>query len=154
MKSTLNFLLALRQISCWGQDFQNFVRFLDWDDFNICNQMQGAWILEVCTSLSTIFDFFFNFASNFVQSLIRAAWKFLPILTNLIHSNHAMCTKITKHDMKKMFVTIMCRNDELSWTISWVGCLLTDSVLPDKWKLREFELHKFWEEFGYFLQIR
>ena len=24
------------------------------------------------------------------------------------------------------YVTIMCRNDELSWTMSWVGCLLTD----------------------------
>ena len=23
-------------------------------------------------------------------------------------------------------VTIMCRNDELSWMMSWVGCLLTD----------------------------
>ena len=26
-------------------------------------------------------------------------------------------------------VTIMCRNDELSWTMSWIGCLLTDKVL-------------------------
>ena len=34
------------------------------------------------------------------------------------------------------FVTIMCRNDELSLMMSWVGCLLTDSVLPDTWKLR------------------
>ena len=24
------------------------------------------------------------------------------------------------------FVTIMCDNDELSWTMTWVGCLLTD----------------------------
>ena len=23
--------------------------------------------------------------------------------------------------------------------LSWVGCLLTDKVLPDKWKLRELE---------------
>ena len=23
-------------------------------------------------------------------------------------------------------LTIMCRNDELSWTMGWVGCLLTD----------------------------
>ena len=29
-------------------------------------------------------------------------------------------------------VTIMCRNDELSWLMSLVGCLPTDSVLPDK----------------------
>ena len=27
------------------------------------------------------------------------------------------------------FVTIMCRNDELSSTMGWVGCLLTDSEL-------------------------
>ena len=26
-------------------------------------------------------------------------------------------------------VTIMCRNDELNWTMSWVGCLLKDSEL-------------------------
>ena len=31
-----------------------------------------------------------------------------------------------------------CRNDELSLTMSWVGCLLTDSVLSDTWKLREW----------------
>ena len=24
-------------------------------------------------------------------------------------------------------VTIMCRNDDLSWTMSWIGCLLKDS---------------------------
>ena len=29
-------------------------------------------------------------------------------------------------------VTIMCRNDEFSWLMSLVGCLPTDSVLPDK----------------------
>ena len=29
-----------------------------------------------------------------------------------------------------------CCNDELSSTMSSVGCLLTDSVLPDSWKLR------------------
>ena len=37
------------------------------------------------------------------------------------------------------FVTIMCHNDELSSMMSWVGCLLTDSGLPDTWKLREWE---------------
>ena len=37
------------------------------------------------------------------------------------------------------FVTIMCRNDELSGTMSWVGYLLTDKLLPDKWKLRDWE---------------
>ena len=36
-------------------------------------------------------------------------------------------------------LTIMCRNDELSWTISCVGCLLPDSVLPDKRMLRGWE---------------
>ena len=35
--------------------------------------------------------------------------------------------------------TIMCRNDELSSTMIWDGCLLTDSGLPDTWKLREWE---------------
>ena len=33
--------------------------------------------------------------------------------------------------------TIMYRNDELSSTMIWVGCLLTDSELPDTWKLRK-----------------
>ena len=27
----------------------------------------------------------------------------------------------------------------LSWTMSWDGCLLTDSLLPDKWKVREWK---------------
>ena len=31
----------------------------------------------------------------------------------------------------KIFVPNFCRNDELSSTMSWVGCLLTDSGLPD-----------------------
>ena len=31
--------------------------------------------------------------------------------------------------MKVMNVTNMCRNDELSWTISWFWCLLKDSEL-------------------------
>ena len=39
----------------------------------------------------------------------------------------------------KYSVTIMCRNDDLSLAMSWVGCLLTDSGLPDTWKLRECE---------------
>jgi len=29
----------------------------------------------------------------------------------------------------KISVTIMCHNDELSWTMSWFGCLLPDSEL-------------------------
>ena len=44
-------------------------------------------------------------------------------------------------------VTIMCRNDELTSTLSWVGCLLTHEVLPDVWKLREWE---FWEGLAIF----
>ena len=31
--------------------------------------------------------------------------------------------------IEKTIVTIMCSNDELSWTMSWVGCLLIDSTL-------------------------
>ena len=31
--------------------------------------------------------------------------------------------------IEKTIVTIMCSNDELSWTVSWVGCLLIDSAL-------------------------
>ena len=30
---------------------------------------------------------------------------------------------------KELCVTIMCHNDELSWTMSWVDCLLKDSEL-------------------------
>ena len=33
---------------------------------------------------------------------------------------------------KDTFVTIMCHNDELGWTMSWVIFLLTDKGLPDK----------------------
>ena len=38
-----------------------------------------------------------------------------------------------------IFMTIICRNDELSSMMSWVGCLLTDSGLPDTRELREWE---------------
>ena len=41
-------------------------------------------------------------------------------------------------------------NHELSLTISWVGCSLTDAVLPDIWMLRKWELQKIWKGFGYF----
>ena len=54
----------------------------------------------------------------------------------------------------KAYKSIICRNDKLSWTMSWVGCLSTDYVLPDAWKWREWEYQKFWEGFVYFLQIR
>ena len=37
------------------------------------------------------------------------------------------------NELSSRIVTIMCRNDELSSTMSSVGCLLTDSVLPDKY---------------------
>ena len=37
--------------------------------------------------------------------------------------------------------------------MSWVGYLLTNLVLPDTWKLREWEYLKFWQGFGYFLKI-
>ena len=33
-------------------------------------------------------------------------------------------------------VIIMCPNDEFSWMMSSVGCLLKDSVLPDKKKVK------------------
>ena len=38
--------------------------------------------------------------------------------------------------------------------MSWVGCLLTNLVLSDTWKLRGWNQQKFWEGFGYLLQIR
>ena len=45
-----------------------------------------------------------------------------------------------------------CDNYVLQW---WVGCLLTDSGLPETWwKSRKWEKQTFWEEFRYFLQIR
>ena len=44
---------------------------------------------------------------------------------------------------KVFFVTIMCRNDELSWMMSWVGCLLTDKWTWPKggpaWHLRGWD---------------
>ena len=42
-------------------------------------------------------------------------------------------------DQAQVDVTIMYRNDELSSTMSWGVCLLTDLVLPDTWKLKEWE---------------
>ena len=60
----------------------------------------------------------------------------------------------TQHRTKvETIVTIMCHNYELGPTMSWVGCLQTDLVLPDTWKIREWKWQKFCEGFGYFLQI-
>ena len=47
--------------------------------------------------------------------------------------------KLSIQDVNVTFVTIMCRNDELGLTMSWVDWILTDLVLPDAWKLREWE---------------
>ena len=47
----------------------------------------------------------------------------------------------------------------MSWDRVWVDLRLfttqfSDKVLLETWKLREWELKKFWEGFGYFLLIR
>ena len=49
-------------------------------------------------------------------------------LFSFAHSRHFSSSNLPK---KTAYVTIMCRNDELSSTTSCVGCLLTDSGLLD-----------------------
>ena len=48
-------------------------------------------------------------------------------------------------------VTVMCRDDELSCTMSWVGCLLTDLVLSDKYmKVKIMEIKEILRRIGLF----
>ena len=42
---------------------------------------------------------------------------------------HIECHRWHQQHLGETFVTIMCPNDELSSTMSWVGCLLKDSEL-------------------------
>ena len=49
------------------------------------------------------------------------------------------CAHVRRIFLEKLCVTIMCRNDEFSSTMSWVGCLLTDPRLADTLDLRELE---------------
>ena len=47
----------------------------------------------------------------------------------LIGTPHSEAFQKVEQVVKQLNVTIMCLNDELSWTMSWVGCLLKDSEL-------------------------
>ena len=57
-------------------------------------------------------------------------WQFYAWGRSTRSTNYKLQTAIlsylTNYKWEKINLTIMCRNDELSWTMSWVGCLLTD----------------------------
>ena len=48
-------------------------------------------------------------------------------------------TKLYNPSTLNTILTIMCRN--LAAMKSWVGCVLTDWVLPDTWKLKRMGIH-------------
>ena len=65
-------------------------------------------------------------------------------VVNVKHDKSLLKNKIYPYCVNSDFrlrpiVIILCRNHELSWTMSWVGCFLPDQELPDKWKLRKWE---------------
>ena len=67
---------------------------------------------------------------------IRRRWGLVVMIVSIV-VNYATaaacihaCSIIVRHNAQlTTYVTIMCRNDELSSTMSWVGCLLKDSEL-------------------------
>ena len=59
---------------------------------------------------------------KFLQVSICSKWSLNWVI------NHVLLLTWTEHELLTI-VTIMCRNDELSLTMSWVGCLLKDSEL-------------------------
>ena len=64
----------------------------------------------------------------------------------ILKSGKSVIAVCTGQEIK---VTIMCRNDVLSWAMSWVGFLLTDSVLHES-KQNGNDIN-FEIGFGYFL---
>ena len=81
------------------------------------------------------------FNDSVIDFITKLGW-----VRQIVVKNNIQCTQWDQKlyvvfivSTKKTSVTIMCRNDELSSTMSWVGCLLADSVLPDTWKLRDWE---------------
>ena len=59
-------------------------------------------------------------AKNNLISLLRSSTSIFSI---------KLLSKWFRSEKQMTFVTIMCHNDELSSTLSWVGCLLPDSKL-------------------------
>ena len=91
-----------------------------------------------------------NWGSSTQSQHFITALKSVQYLTKVEdHVKNFRCSDIYEPN-----VTIMCRNEKLSSTMSWVGCLLTDRGLPDTCELNEWEYHTFWAGFGYFLQKR
>ena len=64
-------------------------------------------------------------------------------IDNLSKMVPSYCSCLHKINWKKLFLNLS-KSKNLIWQLcaammSWVGCLRTESVLPDTWKLREWE---------------
>ena len=70
-------------------------------------------------------QYFKNLQSMFLYEQLLESLRTLNIALK-IGVRLGKCLKI-----KIQIRTCMCDNDELSSTMNWVGCLLTDSGLPD-----------------------
>ena len=70
--------------------------------------------------------------------IMGSKWLMTSFLLVFLKIERLICFVFHSRN-NKTNVTIMCQNDELSSTMSWVGCLLKDLVLPDTWKLRGWE---------------
>ena len=92
----------------------------------------GAWLQEIDSFIIPflcINIMYFDFGvSNLISktTLLRfycincKLW--IPMIRFSEKSNNLMKYQV----IEWINVTIMCQNDELCWTMSWVGCLLTD----------------------------
>ena len=97
---------------------------------------------------------FMSFSKIYAESFITWPWwhrvqiMLLPLSSSTVENIPKSSIKKTNY-CQISCVSNFCHNHELSSMTSWVGCLLTDSVLPDAWKLSKWEKHKFWEGFDY-----
>ena len=90
-------------------------------------------VLTLSVFFATCFPLFSNYGSDgFRSGLILFICTFIFYAVTFAIVSYVTIIKpfqAKKREAVDIWVTIMCHNDELSLTMSWVGCLLPDSEL-------------------------
>ena len=147
-KSAANFLIKMSDQCYWFANFLQkkcFCRVIRLILASFAKNILATFVshcalvrqifLEKC--LINAFDLliFYKKKSCCVIRLILSSFAKKKILATFV----SHCAHVRRIFLEKLCVTIMCRNDEFSSTMSWVGCLLTDPRLADTLDLRELE---------------
>ena len=108
---------------------------------SICNGNWGseAETTQICLTWSS--TSFCVQPSTFSGDFLTSAWTSTMLSLEILQKKEKKKFKkyinhnaLNDCEHYSIIVTIMCRNDELSSKMSWVGCLLTDSGLSGTWK--------------------